>query len=59
MVQQAMQYIDLTPDIDTRVELITTLNLISAGKVTVAVWLVWFQMSFENWFGSNPFSMVL
>jgi hypothetical protein len=26
MVQQAMQYIDETPDIETRIELIKTLN---------------------------------
>lgn len=33
MVQQAMQYIDQTPDLDTRIELIKTLNSVSAGKV--------------------------
>lgn len=33
MVQQAMQYIDQTPDIDTKIELIKTLNNVSAGKV--------------------------
>jgi len=33
MVQQAMQYIDQTPDLDTRIELIKTLNNVSAGKV--------------------------
>ena len=33
MVQQAMQYIDETPDIDTRIELIKTLNNVSTGKV--------------------------
>ena len=33
MVQQAMQYIDETPDIEARVELIKTLNNVSAGKV--------------------------
>jgi len=33
MVQQAMQYIDQTPDIETRIELIKTLNNVSAGKV--------------------------
>ncbi|CAM8996631.1 unnamed protein product [Rhodiola kirilowii] len=37
MVQQAMQYIDQTPDIDTRIELIKTLNLISAGKIYVEI----------------------
>lgn len=36
MVQQAMQYIDETPDLDTRIELIKTLNNVSAGKVTCA-----------------------
>lgn len=34
MVQQAMQYIDKTPDLDTRIELIKTLNNVSAGKVS-------------------------
>ena len=34
MVQQAMQYIDETPDIETRIELIKTLNSVSAGKVS-------------------------
>ncbi|EEF29610.1 conserved hypothetical protein [Ricinus communis] len=34
MVQQAMQYIDETPDLETRIELIKTLNSVSAGKVT-------------------------
>lgn len=33
MVQKAMQYIDDTPDVDTRIELIQTLNNVSAGKV--------------------------
>lgn len=35
MVQQAMQYIDQTPDIETRVELIKTLLNVSAGKVRI------------------------
>lgn len=35
MVQQAMQYIDQTPDLDTKIELIKTLNNVSAGKVSV------------------------
>lgn len=35
MVQQAMQYIDKTPDLDTRIELIKTLNNVSAGKIYV------------------------
>jgi hypothetical protein len=34
MVQQAMEYIDKTPDIETRIELIKTLNSVSAGKVS-------------------------
>lgn len=33
MVQQAMQYIDQTPDVETKTELIKTLNSVSAGKV--------------------------
>ncbi|XP_020599063.1 26S proteasome non-ATPase regulatory subunit 12 homolog A-like [Phalaenopsis equestris] len=37
MVQQAMQYIDKTPDTDTRVELIKTLNNVSAGKIYVEI----------------------
>lgn len=37
MVQQAMQYIDATPDIDTRIELIKTLNSVSAGKIYVEI----------------------
>ncbi|KAJ6996742.1 hypothetical protein NC653_013364 [Populus alba x Populus x berolinensis] len=37
MVQQAMQYIDETPDLDTRVELIKTLNSVSAGKIYVEI----------------------
>eukprot|EP00252_Welwitschia_mirabilis_P004341 TRINITY_DN14671_c0_g1_i1.p1 TRINITY_DN14671_c0_g1~~TRINITY_DN14671_c0_g1_i1.p1 ORF type:complete len:145 (-),score=30.64 TRINITY_DN14671_c0_g1_i1:39-473(-) len=32
MVQQAMQYIDGTPDLDTKIELIKTLNNVSTGK---------------------------
>jgi hypothetical protein len=35
MVQQAMQYIDETPDIEARIELIKTLNNVSAGKVSM------------------------
>lgn len=35
MVQQAMQYIDETPDIETKIELIKTLNSVSAGKVSL------------------------
>ncbi|WOK97034.1 26S proteasome non-ATPase regulatory subunit [Canna indica] len=37
MVQKAMQYIDDTPDIETRVELIKTLNNVSAGKIYVEI----------------------
>ena len=35
MVQQAMQYIDETPDIETKIELIKALNSVSAGKVSI------------------------
>ncbi|CAI0554959.1 unnamed protein product, partial [Linum tenue] len=37
MVQQAMQYIDQTPDVETRIELIKTLNNVSAGKIYVEI----------------------
>ncbi|CAK9208786.1 unnamed protein product [Sphagnum troendelagicum] len=37
MVQQAMQYIDDTPDLDTRIELIEMLNNVSAGKIYVEI----------------------
>ncbi|OVA01448.1 Proteasome component (PCI) domain [Macleaya cordata] len=37
MVQQAMQYIDETPDVETRIELIKTLNSVSAGKIFVEI----------------------
>ncbi|KAF8404455.1 hypothetical protein HHK36_009340 [Tetracentron sinense] len=37
MVQQAMQYIDETPDTETRIELIKTLNSVSAGKIYVEI----------------------
>ncbi|XP_021771108.1 26S proteasome non-ATPase regulatory subunit 12 homolog A-like [Chenopodium quinoa] len=37
MVQQAMGYIDQTPDLDTRIELIKTLNSVSAGKIYVEI----------------------
>ncbi|URD97164.1 26S proteasome non-atpase regulatory subunit, partial [Musa troglodytarum] len=37
MVQKAMQYIDDTPDIETRIELIKTLNNVSAGKIYVEI----------------------
>ncbi|KAL5082461.1 hypothetical protein RYX36_010882 [Vicia faba] len=37
MVQQAMQYIDETPDVETRIELIKTLNSVSAGKIYVEI----------------------
>ncbi|GER48997.1 26S proteasome regulatory subunit family protein [Striga asiatica] len=37
MVQQAMLYIDQTPDLDTKIELIKTLNNVSAGKIYVEI----------------------
>ncbi|KAJ7513430.1 hypothetical protein O6H91_17G085100 [Diphasiastrum complanatum] len=37
MVQQAMQFIDKAPDLDTRMELIKTLNNVSAGKIYVEI----------------------
>ncbi|KAF6166157.1 hypothetical protein GIB67_023867 [Kingdonia uniflora] len=37
MVQQAMEYIDETPDIETRMELIKTLNNVSAGRIYVEI----------------------
>ncbi|KAL6576066.1 26S proteasome non-ATPase regulatory subunit 12 A [Orobanche hederae] len=37
MVQQGMQYIDQTPDLDTKIELIKTLNNVSAGKIYVEI----------------------
>ncbi|KAL5064325.1 hypothetical protein RYX36_026062, partial [Vicia faba] len=37
MVQQAMQYIDETPDVETRIERIKTLNSVSAGKIYVEI----------------------
>ncbi|KAL8133089.1 26S proteasome non-ATPase regulatory subunit 12 homolog A-like [Apium graveolens] len=37
MVQQAMKYIDETPDIETKTELIKTLNSVSAGKIYVEI----------------------
>lgn len=37
MVHQAMQYIDKTPDLDSKIELIKTLNSVSAGKVNFAL----------------------
>lgn len=40
MVQQAMQYIDQTPDLDTKIELIKTLNSVSAGKVSAFSFLM-------------------
>jgi 26S proteasome regulatory subunit N5 len=33
VVQKAMEYIDVTPDVDTRIELIKTLSSVAAGKV--------------------------
>ncbi|KAG6403398.1 hypothetical protein SASPL_135616 [Salvia splendens] len=37
MVQQAMQYIDKTPDLDSKIELIKTLNDVSAGKIYLEI----------------------
>ncbi|AQK76354.1 hypothetical protein Zm00014a_008965 [Zea mays] len=37
MVQKAMEYIDLTPGIDTSIELIKTLSSVSAGKIYVEI----------------------
>ncbi|KAI3862258.1 hypothetical protein MKW92_007046 [Papaver armeniacum] len=37
IVQQAMQYIDETPDVETRIDLIKTLNTVSAGKIYVEI----------------------
>ncbi|PSS30273.1 26S proteasome non-ATPase regulatory subunit 12 A like, partial [Actinidia chinensis var. chinensis] len=37
MVQQAMQYIDETPDLETKIEVIKTLNSVSAGKIYVEI----------------------
>ncbi|KAL3527914.1 hypothetical protein ACH5RR_012570 [Cinchona calisaya] len=37
MVQQAMLYIDQTPDLETKIELIKTLNNVSAGKIYVEI----------------------
>ncbi len=44
MVQQAMQYIDETPDIEARIELIKTLNNVSAGKVSMW-WRIWCSLT--------------
>ncbi|KAM0043091.1 putative 26S Proteasome non-ATPase regulatory subunit 12/COP9 signalosome complex subunit 4 [Helianthus debilis subsp. tardiflorus] len=37
MVQQTMQFLDQTPDIETKNELIKTLNSVSAGKIYVEI----------------------
>ncbi|XP_019179537.1 PREDICTED: 26S proteasome non-ATPase regulatory subunit 12 homolog A-like [Ipomoea nil] len=37
MVRQAMEYIDQTPDLETKIELIKTLNNVSAGKIYVEI----------------------
>ncbi|KAL1540847.1 26S proteasome non-ATPase regulatory subunit 12 A [Salvia divinorum] len=37
MVQQTMQYIDNTPDLDSKIELIKTLNDVSAGNIYVEI----------------------
>lgn len=57
MVQQALQYIDQTPDLETKIELIKTLNNVSAGKVSVLfvfflekifyIRALWFLLSFS------------
>ena len=48
MVQLAMQYIDQTPDIDTKIELIKTLNSVSAGKVIHVQKSVYIYLYFED-----------
>lgn len=35
VVQKEMEYIDVAPDVDTRIELIKTLSSIAAGKVRI------------------------
>ncbi|KAL2623223.1 hypothetical protein R1flu_003428 [Riccia fluitans] len=37
MVQKAMEYIEQTPDLDTKVELIKTLNTVTVGKIYVEI----------------------
>eukprot|EP00271_Cylindrocystis_brebissonii_P017682 TRINITY_DN468_c0_g1_i1.p1 TRINITY_DN468_c0_g1~~TRINITY_DN468_c0_g1_i1.p1 ORF type:complete len:475 (+),score=126.24 TRINITY_DN468_c0_g1_i1:309-1733(+) len=37
MVREAMSYIDAAPDLDTRIELIKTLNTVTAGKIYVEI----------------------
>lgn len=37
MVQEAMKYVDSAPDLDTRVELIKTLSVVTAGKIYVEI----------------------
>ncbi|KAK6922895.1 26S proteasome regulatory subunit RPN5, C-terminal domain [Dillenia turbinata] len=37
MVQRAMEYIDQTPDLETKIDLIKTLNTVSAGKIYVEI----------------------
>jgi prefoldin subunit 5 len=37
VVQKAMEYIDVTPDVDTRIELIKTLSSVAAGKIYVEI----------------------
>jgi 26S proteasome regulatory subunit N5 len=41
VVQKAMEYIDLTPDVDTRTELIKTLSSVAAGKVKRLLFIVY------------------
>ncbi|KAF7044900.1 hypothetical protein CFC21_054065 [Triticum aestivum] len=37
VVQKAMEYIDVTPDVETRIELIKTLSSVAAGKIYVEI----------------------
>ncbi|XP_056162064.1 26S proteasome non-ATPase regulatory subunit 12 homolog A-like [Syzygium oleosum] len=37
MVQQAMQYVDQTPDLETKKELIKTLDSVATGKIYVEI----------------------
>ena len=49
MVQQAMQYIDETPDLETRIELIKTLNSVSAGKVIINLFVAAFKLVLSSY----------
>lgn len=46
MVQQAMQYIDEAPTVEARIELIETLNTVSAGKVLLISLFFFLFMSY-------------